>query len=90
MSENGDGGDRDAEAGRLRWRSRRGMLELELALQPFVRRRLAGLSALDRERFARLLEYDDWDLFEWLHGRGEVPEADLAALLGTIREEARI
>ena len=43
--------------GRLRWRSRRGMLELELALQPFVEQRLASLSAADRERYARLLEH---------------------------------
>ena len=71
--------------GRLRWRSRRGMLELELALQPFVEQRLASLSAADRERYARLLEHDDWDIFEWLQGRGAVPEADLAGLVEEIQ-----
>ena len=69
----------------LQWRSRRGMLELELALGPFVERRLASLSAADRERYARLLEHDDWDIFEWLQGRGRVPDEDLAGLIEDIQ-----
>lgn len=75
----------DLSDGRLQWRSRRGMLELELALQPFVERCLDDLSAADRQRYARLLEHDDWDIFEWLQGRGEAPDADLAGIVADIR-----
>jgi antitoxin CptB len=75
----------DSAVRRLEWRSRRGMLELELALKPFVERRLASLSDADRERYARLLEHDDWDIFEWLQGRGVVPDADLAGLIEDIQ-----
>lgn len=70
---------------RLHWRSRRGMLELELLLKPFVETRLDALSAEDKERYARLLEFDDWDLFEWLQGQGEVPDPDLRRLVDDIR-----
>ena len=70
---------------RLQWRSRRGMLELELALKPFVEQCLASLSAADRDRYARLLEHDDWDIFEWLQGRGTVPDDDLAGLIEDIQ-----
>lgn len=73
------------EDGRLRWRSRRGMLELELALAPFLEQRLATLSGEDRQRYARLLEQDDWDIFEWLQGRGVPADADLAAIVGQIQ-----
>lgn len=70
---------------RLRWRSRRGMLELELALKPFVEQRLEALSAADKGRYARLLEHDDWDIFEWLQGRRPIPDPDLLALVAEIR-----
>lgn len=70
---------------RLHWRSRRGMLELELALQPFVEQRLDDLPAADKRRYARLLEHDDWDIFEWLQGRVEAPDPEMAAIVADIR-----
>ena len=39
------------EINRMRWASRRGMLELDLVLEPFVTARYAGLSERDRLRF---------------------------------------
>jgi len=75
----------DSTVRRLKWRSRRGMLELELALLPFVEQRLAGLSADERARFEALLEHDDWDIFEWLQGRGDAPDPALAGLIDEIR-----
>ena len=36
----------------LRWRSRRGLLELELLLLPFVRKRLESLSLADKALYA--------------------------------------
>jgi antitoxin CptB len=70
---------------RLRWRSRRGMLELELALKPFVEQQLMSLDPVDLQRYAVLLEHDDWDLFDWLQGRSEPDDRDLVALLHRIR-----
>jgi antitoxin CptB len=71
--------------GRLRLRSRRGMLELELALGPFVAERLGTLGDADKRRYARLLDNDDWDIFDWLQGRLEIPDADLAHIVEQIR-----
>jgi len=70
---------------RLTWRSRRGMLELELFLRPFVRTELAGLCAADLETYARLLEHEDWDIFEWLQGRDAPDDAELVAIIEHIR-----
>lgn len=71
---------------RLRWRSRRGMLELELALAPFVEHRLERLSAADRVSYARLLEHDDVDIYEWVRGRSDPHDPGLRAIVAAVRE----
>lgn len=50
----------------LYWASRRGMLELDLLLVPYVRDRASQLSATDRERLWELLQEDDTWLLERL------------------------
>ena len=55
------------------WRSRRGMLELELKLVPFVRDHFDNLSDAEQFAYEALLEEEDWQLFDWLQGR-EVPD----------------
>ncbi|MEZ5558344.1 MAG: succinate dehydrogenase assembly factor 2 [Pseudomonadales bacterium] len=79
----------DVELQRLKWRSRRGALELELVLAPFVRTRLAGLDASGRRLYARLLEHDDWDIFEWIQGRAVPPDPQLEPLIDQIRSANR-
>ena len=54
------------------WRSRRGMLELELKLVPFVRDHYQSLDAAERAAYEDMLGEEDWQLFDWLQGR-EVP-----------------
>jgi antitoxin CptB len=74
-----------AVCGRLRWRSRRGMLELDLALLPFVQRRLDVLSPAEQALYGRLLEHDDWDIYDWIQGRSAPPDDDLAAIVAAVR-----
>lgn len=83
--------DRDAERTqrRLRWRSRRGALELELALAPFLETRLATMSARERACYERLLEHDDWDIFDWIQGRGGPGDPELVAIIDEIRRAGR-
>jgi antitoxin CptB len=50
----------------LTWRSKRGLLELELLLLPFVQDCLAELSRGELDQYARLLELDDLELYDWL------------------------
>lgn len=69
----------------LRWRSRRGLLELELLLQRFVAARLESLTDAQRRDYARLLEYDDCDLFDWIQARGLPDDPALAELVLAIR-----
>ena len=50
---------------RLKWASRRGMLELDLILQPFVEDHYDALAEDDKLRFEVLLEMEDQQLFGW-------------------------
>ena len=58
---------------RALWRSRRGMLELDLLLVAFARRRYLGYSTADQDAYQELLTLDDWQIWNWLHGRQPVP-----------------
>jgi antitoxin CptB len=51
---------------RLLWASRRGMLELDLILQPFVEHHYDLLSDSDKQQFHLFLELEDQQLFQWL------------------------
>lgn len=72
--------------GRIRWRSRRGMLELDLELVPFARSRFDGLSEADQEAYSRLLEEDDWRIHDWLRGRSRPEDAALERIVSLIRQ----
>lgn len=81
-----DGSGDAARLGRLRWRSRRGMLELELAMKPFVEQHLADLPPPQQELYAALLEHDDWDIFDWIQGRAVPPDPAMVPLVDAIRD----
>ena len=80
MARNSEGAE-----GALLWRSRRGMLEVELKLLPFARTGLHELAPADREAYARLLEEDDWQLHDWLQGWSAPADPALARIVGRIR-----
>ena len=69
---------------RIRWRCRRGLLELDLVLERFMESRFEGLDAAERELFAELLEAPDNDLLDMALGRRE-PEARYRAVVEMLR-----
>lgn len=68
----------DKEYNRIRWHSRRGMLELDLILVPFVEQHFEQLSAAEQACYVNLLAQEDTDLFRWFL-RAEVPEDEALA-----------
>jgi len=62
-----------ADLDRIRWRCRRGLLELDLILARFLDARLPGLDAGQLEQFKALLEEADNDLLDMAMGRQEPP-----------------
>ncbi len=79
----------DVRLERARWRSRRGLLELELLLQPFVDGGFARLSDAGKSDYERLLEHDDMDVHEWLLARAEAPAA-FRPIVAEIRQFLKI
>ncbi len=55
------------------WRSRRGMLEIEAKLVPFIRDHFQDLSSEEQKTYEAMLDLEDWEIFDWLQGR-EIPE----------------
>ena len=75
------------ERARALWRSRRGMLELDLHLVPFAEREWGRLTPAERAAYAELLKRDDWQILDWLHGR-TAPDTALAAIVDRVRAAA--
>jgi len=70
---------------RCYWRSRRGLLELDLLLPPFVLARFVSLSFPQREALLQLLEHDDHDIWDWLRAAAAPPSVALADVVALIR-----
>ena len=71
---------------RLLWASRRGMLELDLILQPFVESNYDSLSERDKLRFEVLLEIEDQQLFMWLMVREQPVDPEMQRIVTIIHE----
>jgi antitoxin CptB len=79
----------DDEHKRMCWASRRGMLELDLILEPFVRDFYAGLDTDDRERYRDLMGCQDQELFTWFLKRETPPDPRLAEIVAKILASRR-
>jgi antitoxin CptB len=79
------------EAGRRRmlWAARRGMLELDLLLSPYVESCYTQLTMAEQRVLERLLECQDQDLYQWLIGRVPAPDSELQAMVSAIIAHAR-
>ena len=80
MDANPDLADEPTEAGRLLWRCRRGMKELDVLLERFARERYEGASAEEKRAFARLLDLPDPELADYVFGHATPAEPQLARL----------
>lgn len=75
----------DAREARLRWRCRRGMRELDAALQAFMRGHFAALSNADKSRLEAILDLPDPELYAYLVRRVDPKDARDARLFELIR-----
>ncbi|MDG1748255.1 MAG: succinate dehydrogenase assembly factor 2 [Porticoccaceae bacterium] len=71
---------------RLLWASRRGMLELDLILTPFVENVYDTLSKDDQLRFEVLLECEDQTLFMWFMQRENPSDPNMDRIIKIIRD----
>ena len=71
------------DVGKLRWRCRRGMKELDILLTRYVDERYGSASAEEQQAFLGLLETQDPVIYAYCLGQ-EPPPEHLAALIERI------
>jgi antitoxin CptB len=79
----------ELEFNRLRWRSRRGMLELDLLLLPFFDEVFEELESDEQQGFIKLLGQEDPDLWDWFSRKSESDDPELAALVERILDRVQ-
>jgi antitoxin CptB len=79
----------DIELNRLYWHSRRGMLELDVLLVPFVKDVYPSLDPIDRAVYVRLLECEDQDMFGWFMERSESEDPELQRMVRMILDRVQ-
>jgi succinate dehydrogenase flavin-adding protein (antitoxin of CptAB toxin-antitoxin module) len=72
---------------RLRWRSRRGLLELDIVLERFWKKCGDGMSETDAAALERLLLLPDNDLLDLVMGRAQAPDDALRDMVHKLRSQ---
>lgn len=77
------------EFNRLFWHSRRGMLELDVLLVPFLKEAYSQLDPDDQARYRQLLECEDTDMFSWFMQKSTPENPDLARIVKIILDRVQ-
>ena len=76
------------ELDRIRWRCRRGMLELDIAIGQFFDRHFEALPKDDQSAFLELLDEQDQDILDWLYAKSEPKSVALKRIITILIEHA--
>ena len=71
---------------RLFWASRRGMLELDLILLPFLDQIYPQLDSGDQLLSQKLLDCEDQDMFAWFLRREDPDDPELLKIVNIVRD----
>ena len=74
----------EVEFKRIVWRSRRGLLELDLQLERFVSDVLPTLSESELAVYEQVLMLPDWEFLEYVNGKSVCPDAPMAVMIARI------
>ncbi|WP_047392083.1 MULTISPECIES: succinate dehydrogenase assembly factor 2 [Chitinibacter] len=74
----------EVELKRILWRSRRGLLELDLQLERFVEQVLPTLTTAELAVYEQVLMLPDWDFLEYVNGKSVCPDPELATMIARI------
>ena len=70
---------------RLKWKCRRGLLELDLVLEWFMEQHAGAMGEGDLAQLGELLELADNDLWDILNGRNDAYETRFGAVVARLR-----
>jgi antitoxin CptB len=75
------------ELDRIRWRCRRGMLELDIVLQGFVDKHYMQLNKTELQHFDTLLSLPDNDLWDTITSKKELEDIRLRPVLQLLQTD---
>ncbi len=75
----------EEQMGKLRWRCRRGMKELDLLTLGYLERYYSTAPVEEQQAFAELLELQDPLLMSYMVGRETPADATMARVVGVMR-----
>lgn len=78
----------NVEFKRMRWRCRRGMKELDVALEYFVDNKYAALDVAGRAAFERVLAMEDPELYACMLGKERAADAEVQDVIVSLRRGA--
>ncbi len=78
--------DEQDASNRVRWRCRRGMLELDSILTDFFDRHYHVLSFNEKALFEQLLQLEDQQLFQWFLSENLEGADDFIPIIQLVRE----
>ncbi len=73
------------EMSRLRWRCRRGMKELDVAMTAYLEKFYQKAEADEKAAFLRLIDTQDPELINMVMGKIEAPDEEMSRVIQTIR-----
>ena len=73
------------ELKRLRWRSRRGLLALDLVLEKFFAQRFDSLSPAEIDAYRKLLDLPDTDFLDVVNGKADLDDPELMGIVEILR-----
>jgi antitoxin CptB len=74
---------------RLRWKSRRGLKELDVLLEAFFSSNANAIASGDWPELEKFLAQEDDVLFDWITGRGLTTNPNMLNLINTITNAAK-
>jgi succinate dehydrogenase flavin-adding protein (antitoxin of CptAB toxin-antitoxin module) len=74
-----------AQMGRLKWHSRRALLELDIVLERFWAQKGDDLDDRSAVALTRLLALEDHDLWDLVSGRVDTDDPELCGFIGVLR-----
>ena len=75
---------------RLFWRSRRGIKEMDIVFQDFIKNSYDKLNSKDKSAFSKLLEEQDLDILNWILGKDKPEDIALIEIIKKIRSSRNI
>ena len=75
---------------RILWRCRRGIKEMDIVLQDFIKNSYDELNNENKSAFSKLLEEQDLDILNWILGKDKPEDTELIEIIKKIRSSRNI